>query len=162
MGARFLLVPQALICQQQGPHHPGCSSSRGGSGCFLAEPEAGGPRREEGAPQLPPGSSRHVQWLRSQAELSFPSGNNRIPSPFGRGASPPARACGWAAVSGDRPAGSGQPGGKENPEKHKRAAGELPEHLRGLTGFAMSAPCPVSLPFPPGRKAPGLDTSQQL
>lgn len=119
-------LPGRVWSQRQGPHRPGCSSIRGGSGCFLAEPEAGGPRREEGAPQLPPGSSGHVQWLRSQAELSFPSGNNRIPFPFGRGASPPARACGWAAVSRDRPAGSRHPGGKENPEKHKNAAKELP------------------------------------
>lgn len=142
-----------LRSQRRGPHHPGCSSSRGGSGCFLAEPEAGGPRREEGAPQLPPGSSRHVQWLRSQAELSFPSGNNRIPSPFGRGASPPARACGWAAVSGDRPAGSGHPGGKESPEKHKRAAGELPERTDRVCGVCT---VPRFTPFSPCEESTGV------
>jgi len=100
---------------------------QGGSGCFLAEPEHGGLRREEGAPWVPFGSSRHVLWLNSQSELSFPLGNDCIPFPFDRGASPPAHDCGWTAISGDRSTESRWLGRRESPEKHKKVANEVPE-----------------------------------
>ena len=123
---------------------------------------AGERRAAEGGRGLrarPSGAPRHVPWLRSQAELSFPIRNDGVSFPFGSRRSRPAPHAALPAPPSsllrvgcprrDRPTGSRR-SRRENPKENKKcnkaaSSGHLWTN-RVYKVCAVSCPAPVFLP----------------